>query len=442
MKNAHASPHVVVIGGGFSGVAAAVALRAQGCTVTLLERYAVLGGRARSDARSDGVVDTGAQLIASTFTRATQLLAHASLEATAARDVFVRDGQRLPIRFGSIASMLRFGGLGAADKLRLGTTLLPLLAKHASALRADASDGLDALDHTSARAFVEAAISERAADVLVEPPLNAFYGARGAETSLAFFLTLGKYGSDATLLASPDGWSAALATTVQDVTVEYETHVEAIQLTPSGVVVRGGMNREWSGDGVVVATGAPTARALLGAAIGHSHELVAWLATVPTRPTWTVMLALEQEPPADAFGVLADPAEATMVSACALPRGRWRGEAGAKGIVLAWPTPAGVERLGAHSAAEIVAAMMPEIERLVPGTRGAVKHARVFRFDEGTPLAPPGFLVHRAAGRALERSLTVPIALAGDYLTMPLVEGAVASGELAAARIISHLSRA
>jgi protoporphyrinogen/coproporphyrinogen III oxidase len=442
MSNTHASPRIVVIGGGFSGVAAAVALRAHGCTVTLLERHAVLGGRARSDVRPEGVVDTGAQLIASTFTRATRLLAHASLEPTAARDVFVRDGKRLPIRFGSIASMLRFGGLGAADKLRLGTALLPLLARHAGALRAEASDGSESLDHTSARAFVEKSVSTRAADVLVEPPLNAFYGARGSETSLAFFLTLGKYGSDATLLASRSGWSAALATAVRGVTVEYEARVEMIRITPFGVAVRARMNREWSADAVVIATGAPTARALLGPAIGESHALVAWLATVPTRPTWTVMLALDRELQADTFGVLADPAAGTMVSACALPSGRWHAEAGSEGIVLAWPTPTGIERLAAQGAAEIVAAMMPEIERLVPETQGAVKHARVFRFDEGTPLAPPGFLAHRAAGRELEASLTVPIALAGDYLTMPLVEGAVASGELAAARIVRQLSRA
>ena len=442
MTNAHASLHVLVIGGGFSGVAAAVALRAQGCSVTLLEQHAVLGGRARSHARPEGVVDTGAQLIASTFTRATRLLAHASLEATAARDVFVQDGRRLPIRFGSIASMLRFGGLRASDKVRLGTTLLPLLSRHAGALRADASDGLGSLDRTSARAFVEKAVSERAADVLVEPPLNAFYGARGAETSLAFFLTLGRYGSDATLLASREGWSAALATAVRDVTVEYETRVEAIHITPSGVTVRGGESREWNADAVVIATGASAARVLLGAAIGESHALVAWLATVPTRPTWTVMLTLGRELQADTFGVLANPAEAEMVSACALPSGRWRPQAQGEGIVLAWPTPNGVERLGGQTATEIVTAMMPEIERLVPETRGAVRHARVFRFDEGTPLAPPGFLAHRAAGRDLEAALTVPVALAGDYLTMPLVEGAVASGELAAARIVRQLARA
>jgi hypothetical protein len=83
--------------------------------------------------------------------------------------------------------------------------------------------------------------------------------------------------------------------------------------------------------------------------------------------------------------------------------------------------------------------MMPEIERLVPETRGAVARARVYRFDEGTPVAAPGFIAHRARGLALEETLAVPVALAGDYLTMPLVEGAVASGEEAAVRIVRRL---
>src|SRR5688572_17535095 len=307
MNDARASTHVLVIGGGFSGVAAAAALRARGHEVTLLERHAVLGGRARSEARTDGPLDTGAQLIASTFTHATRLLGGAQLEPTVARDVFVHDGKRFPIHFGSIASMLRFGGLGAVDKLRLGTTLLPLLARHASALRADARDGLDRLDHVSARAFVQEAVSERAADVLVEPPLNAFYGARGSETSLAFFLTLGRYGSDATLLASRHGWSAALSTAARGVRVECNAHVDAIHIVPSGVVARDRTNREWRGDALVIATSPSAARALLGPAIGESHALVAWLASLITRPTWTVMLALERTMRADTFGVLADP---------------------------------------------------------------------------------------------------------------------------------------
>jgi oxygen-dependent protoporphyrinogen oxidase len=433
---------VLVIGGGFSGVAAAAALHARGHDVTILERHAVLGGRARSDPRGDRAVDTGAQLIGSTFTRTTQLLARAPLEPTIARDVLVRDGKRLPIHFGSIGSMLRFGGLGFADKVRLGTTLLPLLARYRAALRADADDALEELDHVSARTFVEKAVGERAADVLVEPPLNAFYGMRGAETSLAFFLTLGRYGSDAKVLASRDGWSAALAVAAGGIRIECDAEVDVIQVTSSGVVARDHADREWRADAVVIATSAQAARVLLGAAVNETHPLVTWLGSITTRQTWTVMLVLRMPIRTDAFGVLADPAEATMVSACALPAGRWRTAPDLEDVVLAWPTPRALERLKDRSVAEIVAAMMPEIERLVPETRGGVERARVFRFEEGTPLAAPGFLAHRAMGRKLAHSLALPVALAGDYLTMPFVEGAVASGENAAELIVRHLARA
>jgi len=354
----------------------------------------------------------------------------------------VRDGKRLPIQFGSVSSMLRFGGLGAAEKLRLGTTLLPLLARHASVLHADGGEGLASVDHISARAFVETAVSARAADVLVEPPLNAFYGARGAETSLAFFLTLGRYGADADVLASRDGWSAALATAAAGVHVECNAQPDVIQITASGVAARDGNGREWYGDALIIATSASSAQMLLRHVIEESHPLMAWLASVVTRPTWTVTLTLENEIRADTFGVLADPTEASMVSACALPGGRWRDAPHADNIVLAWPTPTAVDRLAGQPAAAIVGAMMPEIERLVPETRGKVERARLFRFDEGTPLAAPGFVAHRAAGREHAESLTIPVALAGDYLTMPLVEGAVVSGEQAAARIVRQLARA
>lgn len=442
MIDAGASTRVLVIGGGFSGVAAAAALHARGYSVTLLERHGVLGGRARSDAHTEGTIDTGAQLIASTFTHTTTLLARAPLEATNARDIFVREHQRLPIRFGSIASMLRFGGLGTGDKLKLGTTLLPLMARHAGALRVDDSDGLTSLDQMSARAFVEKAISERAANVLVEPPLNAFYGARGSETSLAFFLTMGRYGSDAELLASRHGWSAALATAASGVRVEFNATVDAIRITSSEALARGDAHREWHAAAVIIATSAGAARELLLPTLGQAHPLITWLASVVTRPTWTVMLSLDRPIRAESFGVLADPAEAAMVSACAIPAGRWSDSDLSNGIVLAWPTPRAVDELAKHGAAELVAAMMPEIQRLVPETRGSVKRARVFRFDEGTPLAAPGFLAHRARGRQLEESLSLPVALAGDYLTMPLVEGAVISGERAAERIARRLGGA
>lgn len=433
--------HVLVIGGGFSGVAAATSVRARGFEVTILERHAMLGGRARSDTRDGVVIDTGAQLVASTFTHATRMLAQAPLEPTIARDVFVRDGARLPLQFGSIASMMRFGGLGSTDKLRLGTKLLPLLARHRGALRADAPGGLEDLDNRSARDFVEGAVSTRAADVLVEPPLNTFYGARGRETSLAFFLTLGNYGSDAKLLASREGWSAALAAVAANVRVEYEVVIEHLQVMTDAVIARDTTGREWRADAAVIATGPGSAHELIGSSGPAVADLRQWLASITTRPTWTVMVTLTRAVNGEAFGVLADPTEAGMVSACALPGARWAEQPPSNGVVLAWPTPRAVDQLRDRSPTELVSSMMPEIERLVPDVRGAVERARVFRFAEGTPLAAPGFIAHRAEGRRLADALPPPIALAGDYLTMPILEGAVISGERAAERIVRYLGR-
>jgi predicted NAD/FAD-dependent oxidoreductase len=65
---------------------------------------------------------------------------------------------------------------------------------------------------------------------------------------------------------------------------------------------------------------------------------------------------------------------------------------------------------------------------------------RVYRHEIGIALPSPGFTADRAKGRALARSLDLPVVLAGDYLTMPLLEGAVASGETAADRVTARLS--
>jgi predicted NAD/FAD-dependent oxidoreductase len=63
----------------------------------------------------------------------------------------------------------------------------------------------------------------------------------------------------------------------------------------------------------------------------------------------------------------------------------------------------------------------------------------VYRFEEGTPVARPGFALERARGRELADALQFPVALAGDYLTAPLIEGAVASGERAAAILAERM---
>ncbi len=55
--------HVVVVGGGWAGCAAAVALARAGVRVTLLEQARVLGGRARRVVQDGIALDNGQHLM-------------------------------------------------------------------------------------------------------------------------------------------------------------------------------------------------------------------------------------------------------------------------------------------------------------------------------------------------------------------------------------------
>ncbi|MGH7448719.1 MAG: FAD-dependent oxidoreductase, partial [Longimicrobiales bacterium] len=64
-----------------------------------------------------------------------------------------------------------------------------------------------------------------------------------------------------------------------------------------------------------------------------------------------------------------------------------------------------------------------------------VTSAHVFRYDHGYTIFPPGYLGHIA--RFDDAWLPARVALAGDYLIAPTVEGAVRSGERAARRVLA-----
>ena len=412
--------------------------------MTVLDDRATIGGRARSDELDGVLIDTGAQLISSSFVRTLQLLAPAPPELapriTRGRDIFVRDGRRYPVQFGSLRSLLAFGGIGAMEKLRLTRHLLPLLTVHRSALDASMRSTPSDIDRQTARGFVAEHVDDRAADALVEPPLNSFYAARGDETSLAFYLTLARYGAESDVLAPPAGWSAALAGALRGAVHEAGVRVAALELRAASVIAVAEDGRRWEADGAVVATGPRTARTLLAPVLEESDALGAWLSGIQLRPTITLALAVGAALGRDAFGILQDRSSARMVSACAVHGAKIAAAAGSdRDVLLAWPTPEAASRLASEPSDYVVAAMMPEVETLVPECRGRVTRARVYRFDEGTPLVPPGFVADRARGRMLADSLRAPIRLAGDYLTAPLVEGAVESGEWAANALLRAL---
>jgi predicted NAD/FAD-dependent oxidoreductase len=231
-------------------------------------------------------------------------------------------------------------------------------------------------------------------------------------------------------LAQRAGWSALLEAAISGIEIVHGARAVAIELSAHGILVRSEDGRSWDGDSVVIATDAHTAAILL-AGIAEP-DLAGWLRGVTYRPSITVAATITAPLPRGAFGLLVHNDGRYPVSALAVHGAKAAGDATAGDVLLAWPTPDAAGRLIHRSAAEIAGEMMPAMEALVPQITGQVGRVRVYRHPLGTPLPSPGFTADRAQGRALAQRLRAPIALAGDYLTMPLIEGAVASGEAAA----------
>ncbi len=128
------SPHVVVIGGGFAGLRAAVGLADAGIRVTLVESRAGLGGRARSfeDPASGEVIDNGQHLFLAGYRQTIQFLTRLG---TAERLVFqdrlrvsfVRPGGKrsllscpaAPSPWHLLVGLMRMSGFSVSDKLGL-----------------------------------------------------------------------------------------------------------------------------------------------------------------------------------------------------------------------------------------------------------------------------------------------------------------------------------
>jgi oxygen-dependent protoporphyrinogen oxidase len=106
-----------------------------------------------------------------------------------------------------------------------------------------------------------------------------------------------------------------------------------------------------------------------------------------------------------------------------------------RGLVLAIPSPEAGERLYESDPQTVLDAVLPDLARAFPGIDHALLHARVFRWPHAWALFPPGSLARLPSLRGEIAEANGRIALAGDYLRAPNVEGAVSSGIDAAERI-------
>ncbi|HEY5365883.1 MAG TPA: hydroxysqualene dehydroxylase HpnE [Casimicrobiaceae bacterium] len=124
------APRIAVIGGGWAGCAAAVALTDAGFSVELLEAAAQLGGRARRVARHGYTLDNGQHLVLGAYAEVRRLLARLhervpaqwrplAIEPFASHqvDAFALRAHRLPAPFHLLFAILGARGLTRAERV-------------------------------------------------------------------------------------------------------------------------------------------------------------------------------------------------------------------------------------------------------------------------------------------------------------------------------------
>jgi protoporphyrinogen/coproporphyrinogen III oxidase len=438
---------VAVVGGGPAGCAAAWRLHRRGIPVVLFEAEPWLGGRTRTDRIEGYSVDAGAQLFGSMFTNflelARDLGMREELVRSPGRDALWRDGRPHEVVYGSVTSMLASGGLSWRTKMRLGTTYVPFLQRHADALDLHTPELAAAagLDRESIAEWGAHALDHDFTEHLVYPQLSAYYGALPEETSSGLYHTLAHYGIDVSVHALRSGASSLCERVAERLRsagaeVRMERPVAAVEVATDGVrITSGGITEQFAG--AVVATPASTAASLLQ---GGGERLDSWLRQVRYRPAVTLGLLLDRPLGVRYFGLsFARDSASAVVAACVeenkapglVPAGR--------GLLVAFARPDVAPGLVEQEPRQILDTLLPDLRQAFPGVDDRVIRARVYRWRVGNPVFYPGYLARLGEFRRGGVEGEGRVAVAGDYLYVSSIEGAVTAGTRAAERLISRL---
>lgn len=426
-----------VVGAGPAGLAAAWSLSAAGRAVTVYEARAEVGGRLRTEELAGTGADVAVQLVSEGYGRLLEMardLGAADLLVPApGRDALWRGDRAHTLRYGSMAGMAASRALPTSLKLRLGLRYAPFLKGHAAAL--DLNEPARAagagLDGESIADWGRRELGDEFVELLAYPLLAAYYGVTPEETSAGFFHALARVGMGVNVLGVRGG-VRALAERL------------AGGLRSRGVVIRTGrsVGRMLGGSDAVYLEGAADAEhdaVVLAVPPAEAARLLpelAWLDEVRTRTGAALALAVAGEVRTGWFGLSIPRSEvptARLAAVCVQAEKETGVTRPGRGAVVLVPTPGEGVQWASLEPRAVLDRALPHLDRVLPGVRERIVEARLVRLPAGGFVPYPGYLTRLASFP--EDALPDRVALAGDYLVAPTVEGAVRSGMAAAGRV-------
>lgn len=446
-------PHAVVVGGGVSGIAAAIALADAGRRVTLLERRAFLGGRAYSfpDALTGETVDNGQHVLLGCCTNALDLLGRFGVRhlidwsqrfhyltpgaAPQTRNLHRHDlaPARLPAPLHFLPGIARWSALRPGERfavmraftslLLTGRTRRETIARGPFASWLAAQGQSERLRRLFWGPIVEGAVNETLDLAAAGPCLQVFLEGFLAHPEAAH---LGVPRLDLTRLLEP-GCRRALELAGGTVrtranVVGFDFDQEDLMRPPSAVRLASG--ETIAADEFVLALPAPALGRLAEREVGLRLGGLP-LDEIDTSSITGVHLWLDR--------VVTDLPHAALLESpmhwfFAKPT-RHEGTAQRLALIVS-----ASRNLEARGQAEIIDLAESELRRFLPGMRGARRvHAVAVKETRATFSATPGIEAIRPGPRTPHRNLM----LAGDWTRTgwpSTIEGSIRSGRIAAGR--------
>jgi oxygen-dependent protoporphyrinogen oxidase len=424
---------IAVVGGGPAGLTAAHRLGQAGHDVTVLEAAALAGGRTHTEHFGPGHwSDDGAGWLGTFYPDTLALLEELGIRDTL-RVLHLRgggslllDGQVHPTP-NSVRRILSTGLLTPVEKVRFMAWMAGLFATQRGGLRIDM--GQDSVPASEALRHAGRAAAER----VVRPSFEGPFFSRLEELSGALVRSWLRALSVGTFFQVDGGMDSPWRTLAKQLDVRTGTRVERLSNLPSGGVEVATTTGTERYDAAVVAVPAPIA-----AVIVADEALTAPLRHVEYAPHVRVYAARPGAGP-ERSGIHAFPNDVVAtVEIGDGSGGAWgRAPAGwtwglvcapaaSSAALLDLPDDALCDRLWTAGSA-----IDP---RLFPLADAEVVH--LVRWRHAVPKVGPGYF--RRIGELRQRP---PIVFAGDWLVQPCVEGAVRSGQAAAAAFDTTGSR-
>jgi protoporphyrinogen/coproporphyrinogen III oxidase len=435
----------IVVGAGLSGLACAHRLAQAGVEVTVLERGAEPGGRARTERHGQYLIDTGPDAMSGGYVRYRALMSELGMAdrivPSSSTIGWIRDGRLLDVDAHKPWQLIRTPALSMAAKRRLviGRVRIHRMLRGVDPYSLERSFALDEAG-TSADAFGRRHFGDEVTDYLIDPITRLVVGIRAPEASLVN--VLGAFNGWLSPLISVRGGLGLLPTALaKGLDVRYRCPATSVQERGDHILVTctepDGAESELEADACVITAMYGVATQLwprlrdahppFGRELRHVKLICvtlgyrvptdsrAYVVQVPTRESADVLLMLMQHNKA--------PDRA--------PRGH--------SLITVYTDTAVTDDYLSRSDDELARWAAGWLEKWCPELAGHRELSVVSRWPQAAYLATPGFW---RRSDSLYNALPAGgrVQIAGDLFSASSMESAIRWGERAAERVVAAIT--